>query len=66
METYNGKPAFRVGFVDFCKLATRKPGARVDLECEELKEHMVKTRYSRDYVVIYGDYIIMPYKNGNK
>lgn len=66
METYNGKPAFRVGFIDFCKLATRKPGCRVELECNELKEHMIKTRYSKEYVVIFGDYMITPYKGTTK
>lgn len=63
METYNGRPAFRIGFLDFCKLVTRKPGTRAELECVELKEHMVKTRYSREYVALFGDQAIMPYKS---
>lgn len=51
-ETINGKKVFEVGFLDFCKVATRtERRTKFSLDNQSLMEHIVKTRYSKKFIV---------------
>lgn len=53
-EEFNGKPLFKVGFLDFCKIVVRDSRrTKFNLESESLMEHIKKTRYSKNYVIDY-------------
>jgi hypothetical protein len=58
-ETINGKKVFNVDFLDFCKFVTRtERRTKFSLENEALMEHIVKTRYSRKFIMKYDGLII--------
>lgn len=60
-DEYNGKPMFDVNFIDFCKIVCRdEKRCKFSLENESLMEHIVKTRYSRNYIVNYSDVKFFP------
>lgn len=58
-ETIKGKKVFEVGFLDLCKLATRtERRTKFSLSNDALMEHIVKTRYSRNFYVKYAGLVI--------
>jgi hypothetical protein len=62
-EEYNGKPVFKVNFLDFCKLVCRdEKRTKFSLDNPQLMEHIVKTRYSKNYVVNYEGIMHFPNK----
>lgn len=62
-DEYKGKPIFNVGFIDFCKLVCRdERRTKFDLDNEYLMEHIVKTRYSRNFIVEFKGIIHFPQK----
>ena len=58
-ETINGKRVFEVGFLDLCKLVTRtERRTKFSLSNDILMEHIVKTRYSRNFYVKFDGLVI--------
>lgn len=53
-EEYNGNPVFKVNFLDFCSVVTRKgKKTRMNIESEQLMEHIKRVKYSKKYAVDY-------------
>lgn len=53
-DEFNGKPLFNVNFNDFCKIVCRsEKRVKFSLTNENLMEHIVKSRYSKNYVINY-------------
>lgn len=66
-ETVNGKKVFEVDFLDFCKLATRtERRTKFSLDNQPLMEHILKTRYSRKFMVRYEGMILDAESMGGK
>ncbi|MFA5405008.1 MAG: hypothetical protein WC358_08745 [Ignavibacteria bacterium] len=66
-ETVNGKKVFEVDFLDFCNLATRtERRTKFSLNNEPLMEHILKTRYSRKFVISYNGMILDAESIGGK
>ena len=62
-EEYNGKPIFNVSFLDFCKIVCRdERRTKFSIQNKELMEHIVKTRYSKEYVINYDGIVHFPNK----
>lgn len=58
-ETINGKRVFEVGFLDLCKLVTRtERRTKFSLSNDTLMEHIVKTRYSRNFYVKFDGLVV--------
>ena len=61
-EEYNGRPLFKVGFMDFCNLICRDEKQRYYLENKELSSHLRNTRYSKDFFVDFSGIKFTPKK----
>lgn len=62
-DEYNGKPVFNVGFLDFCRLVCREDKrTKFSLDNELLMEHIIKSRYSRNFVIEYSGIMHFPKK----
>ena len=59
-DEYNGKPFFEVGFLDFCKIVCREDKKKFNISDKKLFEHIVKKRYSKDYVVSFDGIVYTP------
>ncbi|MCK9428402.1 MAG: hypothetical protein M0R17_00145 [Candidatus Omnitrophica bacterium] len=62
-DEFNGKPIFKVNFIDFCNLVCRdERRTKFVLNNEALMEHIKKTRYSKNYVIEYNGIKYFPAK----
>lgn len=58
-ETIQGKKVFEVNFLDFCKIVTRsEKRTKFSLDNSSLMENIIKTRYSKKYMVSYDGIIV--------
>lgn len=62
-DEYKGKPVFVVNFSDFCKIMNRSERrTKFSLDNQELMDHIINTRYSKNYVIYYEGIMYFPDK----